>query len=444
MSRITRTLLDTLAPSDKEFFIWDSEVKGFGVRVMPQGAKTFVLKYRIGRATRRYSIGKVGSPYTIDEARKVAAGLLREVREGRDPQEAKAKAREAMTVSQLIDAYLAEGPASKPDKKAISWDCDRTVLNRHVRPLLGKKMAQAITKAHLERLQADVTAGKTAVTEKGKLRGRARVRGGNRVGAVCIVTIGAMYAWGIERGHVTHNPARGVKRNKSEGREVFLSASDIALLTDALTALETERKIGSPLADAIRMLMLTGCRKSEIAKLEWAWVDFDKGYLRLPDSKTGKKDVALAAPALAILARQTRKEGTPFVFPGARGKTHAVGLQKAWAQTRVRATADSAKVAAEAGDPAKAKDLMKVRLHDLRHSFASFAVADGASLFMVGKILGHRQERTTAIYAHLSDDPIRQLTERTAAKIAAAMGEGPAGTGGQVVKLPRTLQRSAL
>jgi integrase len=408
-------------PRAKEYFEWDGEVKGFGVRVKPTGAVSFVLKYRLGRATKRYTIGKVGSPYTVDQARKVAVDLLRDAREGRDPAAAKVTAREAQTVSELIDAYLAEGPAAKPNKKPSSWAHDKAVLDRHVRPLVGKKLAADLSGADLARLQADVAAGRTALTQKTKARGDARVRGGLRVAAVCLVTADAMYEWAIKNGRALKNPARGVERFKSQKRERFLSESEVAQLADALAALEAEGRVGPALADCVRMLMLTGCRKSEISTLEWDWVDLERGSLRLPTSKTGAKTVPLAAAAQALLARQTRKEGVKFVFPGYRGKTHAVGLQRAWELTRARATADSAKAASEAKDHRPAKSYSSVRLHDLRHSFASFAVADGASLYMIGKVLGHKQSRTTEIYAHLADDPIRQLTERTAAVIAAAM-----------------------
>lgn len=437
MPRISRTLIAGLADMHVtvEYFVWDDEVKGFGIRVKPSGAKSFIVKYRLGRSTKRFTIGKVGSPYTAEQARKVAADLLREAKEGRDPAQAKAKAREALSVSQLIDAYLEEGPADKPNKKAVSWANDRMVLCRHVKPLVGKKMARDLASADLARLQADVAAGKTNATEKGKARGVARVRGGRRVAAVCLVSIGAMYEWAAKTGRAAHNPAKGVERYKSEKRERFLSESEVALLADALTALEGDGKVGMALADCIRMLMLTGCRKSEISTLEWSWVDMERGCLRLPTSKTGAKTVPLAAAALAVLARRSRKEGVKFVFPGARGSTHATGLQRAWELTRARATSDSAKAAIEAGTPGQGNSLLNVRLHDLRHSFASFAVADGASLYMIGKVLGHKQSRTTEIYAHLADDPIRQLTERTASKIAAAMGEGPKGDGENVVAL---------
>lgn len=439
MTKITKTHLAALAEEhvSREFFSWDDELPGFGVRVKPSGAIAYVLKYRMGRTTKRCTIAKMQGAYTVDQARRVAAGMLRDVLEGRDPAEAKRRAREALTVAELIDLYLADGPASKPNKKASSWACDRYIFTRHIKPLLGGRIARDLTKADVTRLQSDIAAGKTAVTEKGKPRGVARVRGGKRVAALGVTILAALYEWAIRTGRLEQNPARGVPRFKSQPRERFLSETEIALLADALTALEAIGKIGAPLADAIRLLMLTGCRKSEILTLQREWVDFDGGRLRLPDSKTGARVIALAAPTLAILARQEPKPGNPYVFPGARGEGgHATGVQRAWALTKARATRDARKAAVAKGLPVeRAANLMNVRLHDLRHTFASVAVADGTSLLMVGKVLGHRQARTTEIYAHLADDPIRKVTERTAAKIAALMAPRVKDDGETVVPI---------
>ena len=171
---------------------------------------------------------------------------------------------------------------------------------------------------------------------------------------------------------------------------------------------------------------MTGCRRNEIRSLQWDWGDFDRGCLRLPDSKTGAKIVPLAAVALALLSALPRT--SPFVLPSSRSDGHIVGLQKAWDKVRVRATELARERATAAGEPPeRALNLSDVRLHDLRHSYASFAVADGATLFLVGKVLGHRQTRTTEVYAHLHDDPLRAVADRTGAKIAEMMRVGDSG-----------------
>jgi len=207
-----------------------------------------------------------------------------------------------------------------------------------------------------------------------------------------------------DRKLILANPAKGVKLLKGGKRERFLSEAELARLADTLAAMEAEHGLSPTATAAIRLLLLSGCRKSEILSLRWEWVDAERGVLRLPDSKTGAKVVPLAATAVKLLAELPRRGD--YVLPAATGPGHYTGLQKDWERVRARA------------------GLAAVRVHDLRHSFASFAVADGNSLYLIGKVLGHRQARTTEIYAHLADDPIRAVADRTAARIAAAMERG--------------------
>jgi integrase len=223
-----------------------------------------------------------------------------------------------------------------------------------------------------------------------------------------------MLQFGVGRKLITTNPARGVQLLKGEKKERFLTEAEVARLADALTTMEAEHALSAVAATAVRLLLLTGCRKSEILSLSWNWVDFERACLRLPDSKTGAKVVPLATAALALLNGLVRTSA--YVLPAAKGQGHYTGLQKDWERVRARA------------------GLSGLRLHDLRHSFASFAVADGNTLFMVGKVLGHKQARTTEVYAHLADDPLRAVADRTAARIAAAM-KGNAAGGGKVVAL---------
>lgn len=447
MPKLTKKLIDSLSADEggDDFFLWDTEVKGFGLRVSPGGNKSFVLKYRIGPRTRRYTISKVGSPYTVEQARDKARDLLTDIRDGKDPMDAKAEANAAMTVGELVKLYLAEGPAEKPNKKPQSWKADESNLLRHVVPLLGKKLVKALTQADVKKFQADVAAGKSRTVQKTKARGKAVVDGGKGTAARTVAVLAAMMQFAVNRRMLTENPAKGVELFKGEKRERFLSEREVALLADTLTTMEEEGAFDPTMAAAVRLLMLTGCRKNEILTLEWPWVDFDRGCLRLPDSKTGAKVVPLAAAALSILSdlADNRSAVKPedrsrFVLPALRGaEGHLVGLNKAWDRLRIRATETGRAQAAERGEPVDmAPDLSTVRIHDLRHSFASFAVADGATLFMVGKVLGHKQARTTEVYAHLADDPLRQVAERTASRIADAMKLGTSRPAGEVVPLP--------
>jgi integrase len=426
MPKLMKKVVDATAPdpAGRDVFVWDADVKGFGLKVTATGRKVYVLQYRTpeGRS-RRCNIGVHGSPWTCDEARGKAVDLLREIAAGNDPLDAKAEAKAAQTVKELAELYLAEGPSEKPNKKASSWKQDESQLRRHVVPLLGRKLAKALTQADIAKFQMDVANGKSAVDEKTGPRGRAIVEGGRTIAARCVAVLGAMLQFGVGRRLIASNPATGVKLLKGEKKERFLSDREVAALADALAVMEEERAVNSTMAAAIRLLMLTGCRKNEVLGLRWEWVDFDRGYLRLPDSKTGAKTVPLAAAALEILSGLERT--SPYVLPASKGAGHVVGLQKAWEALRERATALARQRAAEAGEPVeRAPVLSGVRLHDLRHSFASFAVADGATLFVVGKVLGHKQARTTEGYAHLADDPLRAVAERTGSKIADAIKTG--------------------
>ncbi len=435
MPKLTKKVVDGTVPdpNGRDVFVWDADTKGFGLKVTPPGSKVYVLQYRTAEGrSRRFTIGKHGSPWTCDGARNRAIELLRDIAIGSDPLEAKAEAKTALTMKELADLYLKEGPADKPNKKALSWKQDDSQIRRHIVPLLGRKLAKALTQTDVARFQMDVAAGKSAVDVKTGPHGRAIVEGGRTVASRCVAVLGAMLQFGVGRRLISENPAKGVKLLKGEKKERFLSAREVAALADALAVMEEERSINGAMAAGIRLLMLTGCRKNEVLGLRWEWVDFDRGCLRLPDSKTGAKTVPLAAAALAILSdlaadRSALKpaERSPFVLPAAKGNGHAVGLQKPWEALRERATVLAHQRAIEAGEPEdRAPMLSGVRLHDLRHSFASFAVADGASLYMVGKVLGHKQARTTEAYAHLADDPLRAVAERTGSKIADAMLAG--------------------
>jgi integrase len=415
MPKITKRTVDAAPLPDMEEgdrFLWDTELKGFGLRIKPTGVKSYVLKYRIGSRTRRLTIGKHGPLWTAEDARRRALDLLHSVKEGRDPAAEKSEAREALTVGSLADLYLAEGPAEKPNKKASSWVTDRSNIERHLKPRLGRKIASALTQADIAKFQADVAVGKSKADIKTGRRGRAIVEGGRGTAARSLAVLGAMLQFAVGRKLIASNPAKGVPLLKGKKKERFLSEAEVARLAEAVSGMEAERKLSATAAAAVRLLMLTGCRKSEILSLRWEWVDFERSCLRLPDSKTGAKVVPLAASAMGLLSEFLRK--SPYVLPAARGAGHYTGLQKDWERVRLRA------------------GLPGLRLHDLRHSFASFAVADGNTLFMVGKVLGHKQARTTEVYAHLADDPLRAVADRTAARIAAAM-KGSEGEDGKVV-----------
>ena len=415
MPKLTKRFVDALKPVTSDTLYRDTDLKGFALRVKPSGIRTWVVQYRnkAGR-TRKLALDKVGV-LTPEEARQRARDALAAASKGGDPSADRHAERADLTVAELVERYLKDGPADKPAKKASTWTIDASNLRRHVVPILGRKSVSSVTSADVQRFQRDVTEGKTKADAKGaKKRGRVRVRGGSGTARRATVVLASMLAWAVGRGMRAENPAKGVSLNKPNRRERFLSASELAKLGEAMAKLEGQGTNAGSLA-IVRLLILTGARKTEIASLRWEHVDFERKALRLPDSKTGAKVVPLGAPALDVLSHLPRHEGSPWVFPATRGKGYHLGASMVWRKL------------------VKAAGLKGVRLHDLRHGFASFAVADGDSLYLVGKVLGHTQAATTQRYAHLQLDPVRAVADRTSRKLAGALKGG--GKGGKVISL---------
>jgi integrase len=444
MPKITKRVVDAAAVErgGKDLFIWDTEIKGFGLKVTGNGAKSYVLQFRTphGRS-RRYTIGKHGDPWTADEARGKASALKRGLDAGVDPLEVRTEARAALTVAELGELFLKDGPAKNPNKKQRSWDADRAAIERHINPLIGRKIAKSLTQADIEALQRDIAAGKTAAVIKTKKQGKAVIRGGKAVASRAVSTMQAMLSFGISRKAVAVNAARGVKLYKRTKRERFLTAVEVGFIASAMTAMLAEKSLDGTMADALRALMLTGARKSEIRTLRWEWIDAANSCLRLPDSKTGAKVVPIGAAALQLLISRPRLNSNPHVFPSRRNDGPVTALQKTWKKVRARATAIASEQAISGGlREDQAPNLTTVRIHDLRHSYASVAAKDGTSLLMIAKVLGHADTRTTEIYAHLNDDPLRQVADRTAARIAEAfdIGAGQARPSADVVEIGKS------
>ena len=388
-TKVTKRVVDAAAHGDRDKFIWDTEVKGFGLKITPAGGKVYVVQTRLNGRLRRYTIGRHGSPWTPDMARNEALRLLAEVRQGADPADEK-RAREAgLTVSALCDRYLTEGCERK---KLSTITLDRSRIERHVKPLLGNKPVKALTRADLERFMADVAAGKTAIDERTRKYGRAIVKGGKGQATRTMGMLGAILQFAVSRGLRPDNPARGIRRYKDQTFERFLTSEELTRLGQALQTATDRGENGYAIA-AIRFLLLTGCRKGEALTLQWSWVDFERSCLRLPDSKTGAKVVPLGEPAVRLLESLPRVSGNPHVFPGAKEGGHLIGLQKIWARIRSEA------------------DLSDLRLHDLRHHFISVGASSGESLYILGKVAGHKQASTTQRYAHLATSAYGGITD---------------------------------
>jgi integrase len=417
---LTKRALDAVKPAAKDYQIWDKKIRGLGVRVYPSGAMSFILQYRnaAGR-TRKAALGRYGA-LTADKAREKAVRLLGAILDGRDPSQEKRESRHALTVGQLADLYLREGSVEKPNKKLSSWETDRSNIDRHIRPLLGARLARGLTKMDVARFQSDVAAGKTAADEKTGPRGRAIVRGGKGIASRALSVLSAMMTFGEGRGIVAGNPTKGVEPFRGRKKERFLTDTEVGILGETLVEMESDGSLTWVASAAIKLLLLTGARRGEILALRWEEVDTERGCLRLQDSKTGARIIRLAAAAVSLLVALPRS--SQWVLPAAKGSGHYVGLPKHWDAVRARANAIARNRAEREGRSLEGTPgFDNIRLHDLRHSFASFAVQSGGSLYLVGKVLGHKQSRTTEIYAHASDEPLLATAELAAQRIARAL-----------------------
>jgi integrase len=401
MTKLTKRTVDAAKPEGRDYFLWDDDLPGFGLRVFASGRKSWLIQYRMGRTLRRFTIGPHGA-FTPDEARTRAAKLLQSIRDGADPAEDKQERLNAETVAELAERYLgAEGREKKPRKKESSWKRDENAIRCHVLPLLGRKIVRSLTQAQIERFQIDVAEGKTARDEKTGFRRRSIVRGGKGTAARATAALRAMLSFAVARKLIATNPATGVELFKPKTIERPLYEHEIGALARGMAILEDLGMLSPNMAAAVELLLLTGARKTEITALRWDYVDFQRGALMLPDSKVGARPVPLSSAAIRVLSELPRR--SEWVLPSTRTEGPIVGLQKAWEMVRVWCGFEDA------------------RLHDLRHSFATYAVTEGASLYLVGKVLGHKQTRTTERYAHVANNPVRAVADQTADVLAKLM-----------------------
>jgi integrase len=395
--RLTKRVVESLGPRQA---VWDCDLMGFGARRQVRHV-FFVVKVSINRKQTYVTIGKFG-PLTVDQARAAAKRVIGRAAEGIDPRaQPPMEAKAAVTVAELSSLYLSVGPSFKPSKQFSSWRTDESNIRSHILPILGSRRARDITETDVAAFVTAVSSGATRDDKKTGLRGRAIVRGGKGTASRSLAVLSAIFAFGVRTGRVASNPAHRVKAYKGAQPGRYLTREEWARLGDVLRRHETEAN--PAFVAAIRVLALTGCRRSEITRLRWDELDLEKGVIRLSESKVGARVVPLGEQAVRVFRELKATQTSPWVFPSTRGVGPIVGIQKVWAYLRQKAK------------------LPGVRLHDLRHSFASEAVSSGASLYLTGAILGHRQPRTTQRYAHLQADSVRQIATLAAEEISTAL-----------------------
>lgn len=383
-------------------------VRGFGVRVTAAGARAFVVNYRTGGIERRYTIGSFPD-WSVSAAREEAKRLRREIDRGEDPVRGRRDYREAPTVADLCDRYIEEH--ASPRKRERSRLEDEGLIRQWIRPELGAQKVAEIRAVDVERMHRKITRHGTPIRA-------------NRV----LTLLSRMFSLAIRWELRTDNPASGIERNHEEPRQRYLSGDEMRRLTEALAAYPNQAA-----ANAIRLLLLTGARRAEVLAATWDQFDLEAGIWIKPSSHTKQKKehrLPLSAPARQLLAEiresqrrgiGTNRERSQFVFPAQKrvhiGKGHMVELKGAWAAI------------------CKTAELPGVRVHDLRHTYASVLASAGLSLPIIGALLGHTQPGTTARYSHLFDDPLRAATERVGAIVT-----GKANPAAEVVALSAAIK----
>ena len=388
MAKLTRTSISRRTVEnlsvEKDTVYWDRELPGFGIRAYATGSKVYVVQTRAKGKSTRVTIGRHGV-IAPEEARRRAALIISRIKSGQAA--VAAPVPKGPTVSEVAGRYVAEHVEVR--LKASTARMVRNDIDRYILPEFGKLAIEAV--GH-ER----IAAYHSTLHEVPSMANR------------MVETLSAMFSMAETWGLLAQggNPCPRVVRYKARRKERFLTEAEFERLGRVLSEMEAEGDILARAAAAIRLLMLTGCRCNEILKLRWDEVDLERNELRLRDSKTGARTVPLSPSAASVLAERPRASGDPWVIPGRIKGKPLINVDRSWRKVRVRAK------------------LEDVRLHDLRHSFASRALALGESLPMIGKLLGHTRIQTTARYAHLAEDSVRASAARIAASIGAEIMPG--------------------
>lgn len=410
--KLNKRSVDSLLPPSKgQAVLWDTEVRGYGVRVLPSGTKTFILQYRNPEGIqRRINIGRYGV-LTVDQARDQAKLFLASVIKGEDPADETRRARKGMTVAEMCEWYLAEaragnilGRMNRPIK-ASSLDMDESRIKTHIIPLLGKRVVAQLSVADVEQMQSDVKNGKTAKARTGGRGGQAT--GGAGVASRCLGTLQAIIGHAKHKGLLAAHPTQGAKKLASAKRTRRLSVAEIETLGKAIAF--AERNHENPVAlGVLKTLLLTGYRREEAQAMQRSWVNAAGGFVSFPDTKGGAQVRAIGPAALKIVQSQPEILGNPYVFASETG---------AGPYTAVSSCLDRV---------CKLAGISGVTPHTLRHTFGSIAGELGFSELTIRAMLGHASQNVTQDYIHI-DEALKLAVRRTSDEIARLLNEGATG-----------------
>ena len=392
MAKLTKRVVDGAERRSSEYFIWDEELPGFGLRVFKSGRRSYLVQYRAAGRTRRYTIGLHGA-WTPETARKKARSLLGEIAQGENPAEERRLDAKAITVKELCTQYLKDadnglvlGKGRRP-KKASTILIDKSRIHRHIIPLLGTRRVKDITSSDINRFIRDVISGKTKADIKTKARGRAIVRGGTGTAARAVGLLGGILTYAIEHGIIKTNPVHGVRKPADRVKTRRLSEQDYRVLGKILNvaAADSRFRLAVPI---IRLFALAGCRRGEGVNLKWTELDAESSCLRLSDSKEGASVRPIGLPVLDLLEDQRSKSDGGFVFVGTAEAKPLVGFPKYW-EKLFKDTA-----------------LKNLTPHVLRHSFASVANDLGFTEATIAALMGHSKGTVTSRYIHAVDSAL--------------------------------------
>lgn len=404
MAKLTKRVVDATESRSSDYVIWDDELPGFGLRVFASGRRSYVIQYRQGGRSRRYTIGLHGV-WTPELARQEAKVQLGRIARGEDPAEEKQLDRKAMTVKELCTLYLNDmnaglilGKGGRPKKHhTIVTDTGR--INRHIVPLLGRRRVRDLTKSDVNKLLKDVMAGKTRVSVKtDKLRGKAIVSGGAGTAARTVGLLGGILTYAVDAGIIEQNPAHGIKKPKDNVRKRRLSEAEYRILGVMLREAAQNENYAMTV-EIIRQLAMTGCRRSEMLKLRWAEVDAEASCLRLEDSKEGYSIRPIGLPVVEFLEERAKSRILSHVFPGRDGDSAFGSFPNHWKKI----FADS--------------PLADITPHVLRHSFASVANDLGFTEITIAALVGHAKGSVTSNYIHTLDTALIMAADTIAGYI---------------------------